>query len=114
MKAKILSAIILAAVICSAACSASLPSVTMLLKKNSPECEKMLAVLKQIDKDYGVRVSTSCVYLDSNPGMAEKYKVRHIPMLIFRDANGRERAREVGYRTLEQVLAIFEKVGVKI
>lgn len=113
MKAKILSAIILVFVMCTAAC-ADLPSVTMLLKKKSPECEKMLAVLKQINSQYGIRIKTQHMYLEEHPELADKYKVRHVPTLIFMDANGKERAREVGPRTLEQVLAVFENAGVKI
>ncbi|MBR4195217.1 MAG: thioredoxin family protein [Synergistaceae bacterium] len=113
MKAKILTAVIFVAVLCSAA-YAALPSVTVLLKKNSPECEKMLSVLRQIDSQYGTRIATSYIYLDEHPETAEEYKVRHIPMMIFWDADGKERAREIGPRTLEQVLAVFEKVGIKI
>ena len=112
MKAKILSAFLVVIVMCSAA-YAALPSVTILMKKNSPECEKMLAVLKQIDSQYGVRISTSHIYLDDNLKLAEKYNIRHVPTLIFRDANGKERAREAGYRTSEQILAVFENAGIK-
>lgn len=113
MKAKILSAIILVMLLCSSACAA-LPSVMILMKKNSSECERMLPVLKQIQQDYGVRISASHVYLEDDLKLAGKYNVRYVPMLIFMDADGKERAREVGYRSLEQILAVFEKNGIKI
>lgn len=112
MKAKIVSAILIVIVMCSSACAA-LPSVTILMKKNSPECEKMLPVLKQIDSQYGVRISTSYVYLEDNLKLAEQYNIRLVPTLIFRDASGKERAREAGYRTLEQILAVFDNAGIK-
>ena len=114
MKAKILSALLFVAVLCSSACAASLPSVTMLSTKTCPACQQMAKVLKDIDAKYGVKISTAHIYLEDNPDIAKKYNVRYVPMLIFRDANGKERAREVGYRSLEQVLAIFENAGVKI
>ena len=104
MKAKILLAIILVIVMCTAACAA-LPSVTVLMTKKSPECE--------ITSQYGARISASHVYLEDKPGLAEQYNVRYIPTLIFRDSDGKERARESGPRTLEQVLAVFENNGVK-
>ena len=112
MKAKILSAIILVIALCSAA-FADVPSVTMLLKKNSSECKKMLEVAKQIDSQYKGRLSASYSYLEDKPKLADEYNVRYVPMLIFRDSAGKERAREVGPRTLEQVLAVFENNGVK-
>ena len=112
MKAKILSAIILVIVMCTTACAA-LPSVTILMTKKSPECEKMLSVIKQINSQYGARISASHLYLEDKPGLAEQYNIRYIPTLIFRDSDGKERARESGPRTLEQVLAVFENNGVK-
>ena len=112
MKAKIISAILAVMVMCSSA-YAAVPSVTILMKKNSPECEKMIPVLKQIDSQYGARISTSYVYLEDNLKLAEQYNIRLVPTLIFRDANGKERAREAGYRTSEQILAVFEKNGIK-
>lgn len=113
MKAKILSAFVLVVVLCSSA-YAALPSVTMLSTKTCPACEQMAKVLKDINAKYSNKISTSHVYLEDKPELAKKYNVRYVPMLIFRDANGKERAREVGYRSLKEVLNVFEKVGVKI
>ena len=74
----------------------------------------MAKVLEQIDSEYKGRIATSHIYLEDKPELAEKYNVRYVPMLIFKDADGKERAREVGYRSVEQVLAVFENNGVKI
>ena len=113
MKAKILSAILLVIVMCSTACAA-LPSVTMLSTKTCPACKQMAKVLDEINEQYKGKISTEHVYLEDKPELAEEYNVRYVPMLIFRDANGKERAREVGYRSLDEVLHIFENAGVKI
>ena len=113
MKIKFLSALLLVAVMCSAA-FAALPSVTMLSTKTCPACQQMAKVLSDIDAKYSGQISTSHVYLEDKPELARKYNVRYVPMLIFKDANGKERAREVGYRSLKEVLNIFAKNGITI
>ena len=114
MKSKILSALLFVAVLCSVAGAASLPSVTMLSTKTCPACEQMAKVLKDIDAKYSGKISTSHIYLEDNPDIAKKYNVRYVPMLIFRDASGNEKAREVGYKSLNDVLKIFQKAGIVI
>ncbi len=114
MKAKILSALVLVVVMCSVAAAASLPSVTMLSTKTCPACKQMAKVLDQINSQYKDRIATTHVYLEDNPEMAEKYNVRYVPMLIFMDAYGKEKAREVGYRSLDEVIKIFRDAGITI
>ena len=114
MKAKILSAFLLVMVLCSVAGAESLPSVTMLSTKTCPACEQMAKVLGDIKAKYGGKISTAHIYLEDNPDIARKYNVRYVPMLIFRDASGKERAREVGYKSLDEVISTFRKVGITI
>lgn len=113
MKSKILSAILLAMLLCSSA-FAALPSVTMLSTKTCPACAQMARVLNQLDKDYGGKISTSHIYLEDEPELAEEYQVRYVPMLIFRDAEGNEIAREIGYMPKAEVLKTFSEKGIKI
>ena len=114
MKVKVISALLFVMVLCSVAWAASLPSVTMLSTKTCPACEQMAKVLKDINAQYSGKISTSHIYLEDNPDIAKKYNVRYVPMLIFKDASGKERAREVGYKSLNEVIAIFSKAGIKI
>ena len=113
MKSKILSAILLVMVVCSSA-YASLPSVTMLSTKTCPACAQMAKVLNQIDKEYGGKIETSHIYLEDEPELAEEYQVRYVPMLIFRDSEGNEIAREIGYMPKAEVLKTFSGKGIKI
>lgn len=114
MKVKLLSALILVVVACSCASAAPVPSVTMLSTKTCPACEQMSQVLKDVSAKYAGKVATSHIYLEDNPDIARKYNVRYVPMLIFRDASGKERAREVGYKSLNEVISIFRKAGITI
>ena len=113
MRLKILSALLLVMILSSTA-FAAVPSVTMLSTKSCPACDQMSKVLQQIEKDYKGKISTSHIYLEKNPDIAKKYNVRYVPTLIFKDASGKEIAQEVGYRSLKDVLRIFEDFGVKI
>ena len=114
MKAKIVSSLLLVMLLCSVAGAASLPSITMLSKKTCPACEEMSKVLDDINAKYSGKISTAHIYLEDNPDIAKKYNVRYVPMLIFRDASGKEKAREVGYKSLNEVLATFRKAGITI
>ena len=74
----------------------------------------MSRVLDEIEAKYARKLATETVSLERHPEVGRAYNVRYVPTLIFVDARGKEVAQEVGYRTLEQVLAIFRKAGVKI
>ena len=110
---KFLLSFILVMILCSVA-NAALPSVTMLSTKTCPACVQMSKVLKEINEKYPKKISTAHIYLENNPDIAKKYKIRFVPTLIFRDSNGNEIAKEVGYKSLNEVLKIFADKGVKI
>ncbi|MCR5347534.1 MAG: thioredoxin family protein, partial [Fretibacterium sp.] len=63
---------------------------------------------------YKGKVATEHIYLEDHPEVARQYSVRYVPTLIFSDAKGNEFAQEVGYKSLEEVLAIFARGGVKL
>ena len=107
---------ILVVILCAtaSAAKAALPSVTMLSTKTCPACEQMEKVLKEIDAKYSGKIATAYIHLENNPDLAKKYKIRYVPTLVFRDAAGNEVAREIGYRSLSEVLKIFADSGVKI
>ena len=110
---KVISSLVLVMLLCSSA-SAALPSVTMLSTKTCPACEQMSKVMNQINSQYKGKISTAHIYLEDNPDIAKKYNVRYVPTLIFRDASGKTVAQEVGYRSMNEVLKVFQKAGVKI
>mgnify|MGYP002625579605 CR=1 FL=1 len=113
MKYKFMSAVIIVVLMCSCAW-ADVPSVTMLSTKTCPACRQMQKVFAELRQNYPDRISTSYVYLEDNPYIAEQYKVRYVPVLIFRDAEGNELAQEIGYRSANDVIKIFMKAGINI
>ena len=113
MKRIFLSALLFVFISCSVA-SAAVPSLIMLSTKTCPACVQMSRVLKEINAKYKGQITTAHIYLENNPDIAKKYNVRYVPMLIFRDADGKEIAKEIGYKSLDEVLRIFASKGVKI
>ena len=113
MKKGFLLSLLLVLVLCSVA-SAAVPSIVMLSTKSCPACVQMSKVLKQINENYRGRLTTAHIYLENNPDIAKKYNIRYVPTLIFRDASGKEIAQEIGYKSMQEVLEIFEKKGIKI
>ena len=111
---KALSVLVLVLTLSVCASAADLPSVTMLSTKTCPACEQMAKVMKEIDAQYSGKITTAHIYLEDNPDIAQKYKVRYVPTLLFRDASGKVVAQEVGYKSLSEVLAVFRKAGVNI
>jgi len=112
MKLKFFSALLLVLLLGSAALAA--PSVTMLSTKTCPACVQMAKVLQEIDKNYKGKISTAHIYLENNPDIAKKYNLRYVPTLIFRDENGNEIAQEVGYKSMNEVIKIFNAKGIKL
>ena len=110
---RIILAFVFIIVLCSSA-FAALPSITMLSTKTCPACKQMTKVFNELKSKHGSSVSTSHIYLEDNPEVAKEYNVRYVPMLIFKDAKGKEVAREVGFKSLSEVLAVFKKAGVNI
>ena len=114
MKLRIKFALALVLLMMVSSCAwADLPSVTMLSTKTCPACEQMEKVLSQIKAEYSGRISTAHIYLEDNQAIAQKYNVRYVPTLLFRDKSGKLIAQEVGYRSKNAVLSIFTNKGIK-
>lgn len=73
----------------------------------------MSKVLAELKKEYSGKITTAYIYLEENPDIAEKYNVRYVPTLLFRDSSGKVVAQEIGYRSKDAVLKVFRDKGVK-
>ncbi len=91
-----------------------IPILKMLSGEGCPACIQMEKVLNQINRDYKGRLNTEHIDLADRPDLVKKYNVRYIPTLVFIDSNGKDAAIEVGYRSLDDVLKTFKKIGENI
>lgn len=99
---------------CLPAGAAKLPTLKMLSTTTCPACKMMEPVLKELQSRYKGKVDVEHIYLEEHPDVARQYNVRYVPTLIFSDSQGKEFAQEVGYKSLDEVRAVFAKGGVKL
>lgn len=78
-----------------------------------PACRKVAPVLEEIEQEYAGQVTVLYCNVDEpeNHRIAQQYKVRAIPTLVFLDANGEQYAKHVGYMNKEQVLKVLRRQG---
>ncbi|MDR2523346.1 MAG: thioredoxin family protein [Synergistaceae bacterium] len=98
----------------TAAQAENLPTLKVLSTPNCPNCAQMLRVLDEIDSKYGAKVATERVNLFEHRDVAKQYNVRYVPHLLFVDAAGNVVKQEIGAKSLEEVMSLFQEAGVNI
>ena len=106
----ICSFLLISAGVCSAD---SKPELMMLSTKDCPACAQMLKVFKELNKNYQ-SLKTSHLYLEDNQDLVKKYNIRYVPVLIFKNSDGKEIAREIGFLSMNDVIKKFKNSGVNI
>jgi thioredoxin-related protein len=74
----------------------------------------MYRVVDEINGKYAGKLSTEKIDLYERRDIAEKYKVRYVPHLLFMDASGNVLKEGIGYMPLDEVLKNFKEVGIDI
>ena len=91
-----------------------LPLVMILQSQSCPACKQMSIVLKQFSEKYGKQVLVEEVDIMRNPQLAQEFKVRYIPMLVFRDGQGKVLGTHVGYLPLDSFMKKLGEVGIRV
>ena len=76
-------------------------------------CKKMAPILKELSEEYNNRVVIKIIEIDQERGLTEANKIRLIPTQIFFDSKNQEVFRHEGFMAKEQIMKVFEKMGVK-
>jgi len=77
-------------------------------------CRMMAPILTQLQKEYSSVFETEFIDVWQNPEAGQRYGIRVIPTQIFFDAEGRELYRHEGFFSREDILAAWERFGVKV
>ncbi|MGA4644836.1 thioredoxin family protein [Limisphaera sp. 4302-co] len=77
-------------------------------------CRMMAPVLEELKREYAGRLEVEFIDVWKNPDAGRRYGIQMIPTQIFYDAEGRERARHVGFIAKEDILAKFRELGVDL
>jgi thioredoxin 1 len=72
-------------------------------------CKMVAPFLTEIQSEYGNKLQVYKINTDNNPGLANLFKVRSIPTLLFVPADGNYK-EIVGYRDKAQLTELVENV----
>jgi thioredoxin 1 len=76
-------------------------------------CKEMVPVLDEVKKAYKGKAIVKIIDVNDSPDEANKYGIRVIPTQIFLDKEGKEFFRHEGFYSKENIVKIFDKMGVK-
>jgi len=76
-----------------------------------PPCKEQAPIIEELAQEYKGRIEIISIDTDRNPALAEKFKIKAIPTLVFLDANQCELSRHVGLMSKEEIVAKFREHG---
>lgn len=94
--------------------TAKLPKLLDLGADKCIPCKMMAPLLEELKREYAGRLEVEFIDVWKNPDAGQRYGIQMIPTQIFYDAEGRERARHVGFIGKEDILAKFHDLGVDL
>ncbi len=93
--------------------SAALPRLVDLGAGKCIPCIRMAPILEALRVDYAGAVDVQFIDVWKNPKAARPYGIQLIPTQVFFDRTGRERFRNVGFFSREQIEQVFrDSLGV--
>lgn len=92
----------------------ALPRLIDLGRGECIPCKMMQPILEELAQEYKGRVDVDIVDIDERPEEADRWGVYVIPTQIFLDAQGNEVFRHEGFLPKEDILAVFEEMGVSL
>lgn len=93
------------------AAAAELPKLWDFFATWCPPCKEQAPIIEELAQEYKGRIEIISIDTDRNPTLAEKFKIKAIPTLVFLDANQRELSRNVGLMAKDKIIAKFREHG---
>lgn len=91
----------------------NMPALLEFSSETCYPCKQMKPVIEEIKKDYEGKAMVKIVDVYEDMELAEKYNIRLIPTQIFLDKEGKEYFRHEGLFPKEEIIKIFNEMGVK-
>ena len=76
-------------------------------------CKKMAPILKELSEEYKGQVVIKIIEIYEERELTEANKIRLIPTQIFFDSKNQEVLRHEGFMDKEEIMNVFDKIGVK-
>lgn len=91
----------------------NLPRMIQVSSPTCPPCLMMVPTLNKLKKDYRSKVDIEVIDISGNSEAVEKYNIRATPTQIFFDFSGEEIYRHEGWMSKEEIVSVFEEMGVQ-
>jgi len=75
-------------------------------------CRQLRPILQKVQKTYTGKVEILVIDIRYNQKLADEYKIRVIPTVVFFDRTGKEVLRHQGFMTEEKIKEQLAKIGV--
>jgi thioredoxin 1 len=76
-------------------------------------CKLMAPVLEELRAEYQGRMKVTFIDVRKDAAAATQHRIQIIPTQIFYDASGTEVSRHIGFISKKEILATWEKLGVR-
>ena len=76
-------------------------------------CRLMAPIVEELTEEYRGRVAVVFIDVWVNPDAGREFDLRAIPTQIFYDADGVERFRHEGFLAKEDIVSVFDQLGVR-
>ncbi len=86
------------------------PGILEFYTSNCSWCAKLALELARLNKQYGDRLFVVRMNAEKYPAEAEKYKVQGVPMLIYFDSAGAQKAAIQGYVPLDSIVKALKQL----
>jgi thioredoxin 1 len=94
--------------------SQSIPRLLELGSDECTPCKKMAPILEELKTEYAGIFQVEFIDVRKQPRLAKVYKIRIMPTQIFFDASGKERFRNEGLYSKEDILAKWKELGIEL
>jgi thiol-disulfide isomerase/thioredoxin len=94
--------------------SSGLPVLLVLGSEGCKPCRQMKPILNKLKSKYAKKFEVRYIDVWKNEAAGTKYGVRVIPTQIFYDSKGQEVFRNVGFCSEDEILAIWNDIGIKL
>lgn len=72
----------------------------------------MAPILRELAEEYEGRMVIQIIEVYQEQGLTQANQIQRIPTQIFFDAKNREVYRHIGFMGKEEIVKVFEKMGV--
>ncbi|MEN6549882.1 MAG: thioredoxin family protein [Armatimonadia bacterium] len=76
-------------------------------------CKEMAPILEELKTEFKGKVDVEFINVNEDGAAADEYKINLIPTQVFIDKDGKEVFRHEGFFPKADILAQFEKMGIK-